>query len=51
MKIVIGTSNRGKIREIAAVLAPLGYSLEPQTEHIAQIGETNEDNAKIKYQE
>lgn len=28
-KIIIGTSNPGKIREIASILRPLGYEIEP----------------------
>lgn len=48
MDIIIGTSNKGKIREIAAILAPLGYTLIPKSADIAETGETVEKNAIIK---
>ena len=48
MNIVIGTSNKGKIREIASVLMPLGYELKPQSADIDETGETIRDNAIIK---
>lgn len=47
-KIVIGTTNPGKIREIANILSPLGYEFDPQALDIDEIGETIEENAIIK---
>jgi XTP/dITP diphosphohydrolase len=48
MKIIIGTSNRGKVREIASILHPLGYDLEAKAFDVDEIGATIEDNAVIK---
>lgn len=48
MEIIIGTSNPGKIREIASILTPLGYELKPMSLDIDEIGETLQDNAVIK---
>lgn len=48
MKIVIGTTNSGKIREIVNILSPLGYEFETQSLDIDEIGETIEENAIIK---
>lgn len=48
MEIVIGTSNKGKIREIASILSPLGYDLKPQSLDIEEIGKTIQENAIIK---
>ncbi|MDR2540643.1 MAG: non-canonical purine NTP pyrophosphatase [Candidatus Peribacteria bacterium] len=47
-KIVIGTSNPGKIREIASILSPLGYELQPEAFDVKEIGETIQENAEIK---
>lgn len=48
MQIVVGTTNKGKIREIASILAPLGYELIPQSLDIDENGKTIEENAIIK---
>lgn len=48
MKFVIGTSNKGKIREIASILSPLGYEMSKMHANIKEIGQTIEDNAIIK---
>lgn len=48
MELVIGTSNKGKIREIAAVLMPMGYTMTPTSAPVDEIGETIKDNAIIK---
>ena len=48
MEVIIGTSNKGKIREIASVLMPMGYNLTPISAHVEETGETIEDNAIIK---
>lgn len=46
--IIIGTSNMGKVREIASILTPLGYELKPTSADIDEIGDTISDNAIIK---
>lgn len=48
MDIIVGTTNKGKIREIAAVLMPLGYELKPQSADIPETGKTIDDNSIIK---
>lgn len=48
MEIVIGTTNKGKIREIASILSPLGYELIPQHLDIEETGKTIKENAIIK---
>lgn len=53
MDIVIASKNRGKVREFAELLTPLGfdvYSLSdyPSIPDIAETGETFEENARIK---
>lgn len=48
MDIIIGTSNKGKVREIASILMPMGYHLVPTSKDIDETGETIEDNALIK---
>lgn len=47
-KIVVGTSNPGKIREIASILSPLGHEIIPMALDVDETGETIQDNAKIK---
>jgi len=51
--LVIGTRNRGKFREIAAVLAPLGLDLRsldafPDVGEVPETGRTFEENARAK---
>lgn len=52
MKVVVATGNRGKLRELAALLAPLGVELVPQSdfgiEPPAETGATFLENALIK---
>lgn len=48
MDIIVGTSNQGKVREIAAILSPLGYDLIPKSFDIIEYGSTIEENAVIK---
>lgn len=48
MEIIIGTSNKGKIREVASVLMPLGYTLVPVSAPIKETGDTITENANIK---
>lgn len=48
MEVIVGTTNRGKIREIASILSPLGLDLIPQSLDIDEIGNTIEENAQIK---
>jgi len=48
MEIIVGTTNKGKVREIASILSPLGYDLTPQSLDIEETGSTIEENAKIK---
>lgn len=48
MEIIIGTSNPGKVREIASILTPLGYKFKPMSLDVDEIGETIQDNAVIK---
>ena len=47
-KIIVGTSNPGKVREIASILSPLGHEIIPMAMNIDETGETISDNAKIK---
>lgn len=47
-KIIIGTSNPGKIREIASILSPLGYEIEPHALDVQETGKTIKDNAILK---
>jgi len=51
--LVIGTRNRGKFREISAILAPLGVDLAsldafPDVPPVPETGETFEANARAK---
>lgn len=48
MDIVVGTSNKGKVREIASIISPLGHNLIPQSLDIDEYGKTIEENAVIK---
>lgn len=48
MEVIIGTTNKGKIREIASILSPLGLELIPQALDINETGKTIEENAVIK---
>lgn len=47
-KIIVGTSNPGKVREIASILSPLGHEIVPLAMDIDETGETISDNAKLK---
>lgn len=47
-KIIVGTSNPGKVREIASILSPLGHEIVPLAMDIDETGETISDNAKVK---
>lgn len=47
-KIIVGTSNPGKVREIASILSPLGHEIIPLAMDIDETGETISDNAKVK---
>ena len=47
-KIIIGTSNPGNIREIASILSPLGYEIEPHALDVQETGKTIKDNAILK---
>lgn len=46
--IVIGTSNKGKIAEIASILSPLGINFKPIALPIDETGKTIEENAIVK---
>ncbi|MBX7221702.1 MAG: non-canonical purine NTP pyrophosphatase [Blastocatellia bacterium] len=46
--IFIGTTNPGKVAEIAALLAPLGVELKPVSLDIEEPAETFEENARLK---
>src|SRR5688572_18343436 len=52
MRVVLASGNRGKLREFAALLAPLGIVLEPQSafgiEPVEETGRTFADNALLK---
>lgn len=48
MDIIIGTTNKGKVREIAAILMPLGYRLIPKSQNVDETGISIEGNAIIK---
>lgn len=48
MKIIIGSSNRGKVREIASMLHPLGYEVEARAFDVNETGNSIEENAVIK---
>lgn len=50
-EIVIGTTNKGKIREIASILSPLGFNLTPIHLEVNENGKTIIDNAEIKAKE
>lgn len=47
-KIIVGTTNPGKIREIASILSPLGHEIEPISLDVKETGETIQENANIK---
>ena len=51
-KLVLASSNPGKLRELSAILAGLGYDLHPQSEfgvdEVAETGTTFVENAIIK---
>ena len=44
-KIIVGTSNPGKVREIASILSPLGHEIIPLAMDIDETGKTISDNA------
>ena len=52
MKAVLASANPGKLRELAALLGPLGWELAPQSafgiEPAAETGDTFEANALLK---
>jgi XTP/dITP diphosphohydrolase len=52
MKVVLASANPGKLRELAALAAPLGWELVPQQAlgivSAAETGETFSDNALLK---
>lgn len=51
MKFILATHNKGKIKEVQAILEPLGFEVEPIPEdfpEIAENGESFEENAMIK---
>ena len=48
MEIVIGTTNKGKVAEIASILSPLGYELKPMSLDIDENGKDITENAHIK---
>lgn len=47
-KIIVGTSNPGKIREIASILSPLGHEIVPMAMDVDETGKTIQENAIIK---
>lgn len=50
-RVIVATSNAGKVREIAEALAPLGWQLEPLPEGVVmpeETGSTYEENASLK---
>ena len=52
MKVVLASANPGKLRELEALLGPLGWELAPQAafgiEPAAETGDTFESNALLK---
>lgn len=48
MEAIVGTTNKGKVREIASILSPLGLDLIPQSLDVEEFGDTIEKNAIIK---
>lgn len=48
MKLIIATANSGKLKEIAELLSPLGFDLEPDGRDVQETGTTLEENAMIK---
>lgn len=52
MKIVLASSNQGKLKELQQILAPLGYHIQPQHEHNVpdadETGLTFVENAILK---
>ncbi|HEU4529798.1 MAG TPA: RdgB/HAM1 family non-canonical purine NTP pyrophosphatase [Steroidobacteraceae bacterium] len=52
MRVVLATGNRGKLREFAALLAPLGIALERQSafgiDPVEETGRTFAENALLK---
>lgn len=51
MKFCLASRNKGKMKELTAILAPMGVELEPLPEEFPEIEETGtsfEENAKIK---
>ncbi len=51
MKFYLASRNKGKMKELVAILAPLGIELEPLPEDFSEIeenGTTFEENAKCK---
>lgn len=46
--LYLGTTNPGKIAEMAALLGPLGVSLTPVGLDVPETGDTFEDNARAK---
>lgn len=48
MKLWVGTTNKGKLSEFAAILSPLGVELIPIALDVPETGDTFEDNARQK---
>lgn len=48
MKLIVGTTNKGKVAEIASILSPLGIDIVPQSLYVEENGKTIEENAVIK---
>ncbi|MEG1009204.1 MAG: non-canonical purine NTP pyrophosphatase [Clostridia bacterium] len=48
MEFIIGTTNKGKIREIASILSPLGFEMNTMHADVKETGKTIEDNAILK---
>lgn len=46
--IVIGTTNKDKVRELAAMLSPLGVDIGQLSLNVPEPGETFEENARLK---
>ncbi len=46
--IYLGTTNPGKLREFASLLAPMGLEIEPVSLEVPETGDTFEDNARQK---
>lgn len=52
MRLILATGNAGKLRELRALLEPLGHVVEPQSQHgvapVEETGATFLDNALLK---